>query len=102
MTQLEKLKIRLGIKDNKQDDALMQMLEDAGNEILDYCNRNTLPTKLDALQRELTIIYYNRSLASGEKSRSEGGISVTYDTEIPLNIKERLKAYRKLKAVERV
>lgn len=80
----------------------MQMIEDAGNEILDYCNRNTLPSKLDSLQRELAIIYYNRNLSSGEKSRSEGGISVTYDIEIPLNIKERLKAYRKLKAVERV
>lgn len=101
MTQLEKLKIRLSITDNNKDDLLTQMIEDAGNEILDYCNRNTLPTKLDALQRELAIIYYNRSLASGEKSRSEGGISVTYDTEIPNDIKERLKAYRKLKAVDR-
>ena len=34
-----------------------------------------------------------------ESSRSEGAISVSYSTEIPKNIKNRLNAYRRLKAV---
>lgn len=99
MTQLEKLKIRLGIRDNSEDDLLNMLLEDAEGEILDFCNRDILPVKVEALQRELAIIYYNRLGSEGETSRSEGGVSVSYSTEIPENIKSRLLAFRRLKLV---
>lgn len=101
MTQLEKLKIRLGIEaDNNKDDSLLQMLlEDAEGEILDYCNRDVLPDKAQALQRELAIVYYNRLGSEGEASRSEGGISVSYINDIPEGIKSRLNAFRRLKLV---
>lgn len=99
MAQLEKLKIRLGIKDTKQDELLNILLEEAEFEILDFCNRDTLPEKAQGLQRELAIIYYNRLGSEGETSRSEGGLSVSYSTEIPENIKNRLIAFRRLKLV---
>ncbi|WP_143314975.1 phage head-tail connector protein [Clostridium sp. HBUAS56017] len=99
MSQLEKLKIRLGIKDNSQDDLLNTLLGDAENEILDHTNRDSLITKLEGLQRELVVAYYNRIGSEGESSRSEGGISVSYSTEIPEAIKARLTAYRLLKVV---
>jgi hypothetical protein len=99
MTQLEKLKIRLEIKDTNQDDLLNMILEDAESEILDLCNRDTLPRKAESLQRELAIIYYNRLGSEGESSRSEGGVSVSYSTDIPENIKNRLIAFRRLKLV---
>ena len=97
MTQLEKLKIKLPDTDDK---LLTQLLEDAENDILDYTNRNVLIPRMESLQRELAIIYYNRLGSEGEASRSEGGISVSY--EIPQNIKDRLKSYRRLKAVSMV
>ena len=103
MTQLENLKIRLGIKDTNQDnqldDMLEMLLEDAKGEILDFCNRDSLPKKAESLQRELAIIYYNRLGSEGESSRSEGGVSVSYSTDIPENIKNRLIAFRRLKLV---
>ena len=99
MAQLEKLKIRLGISDNSEDNLLNMLLEDAEGEILDFCNRDILPVKVEALQRELAIIYYNRLGSEGESSRSEGGVSVSYSTEIPENIKSRLIAFRRLKLV---
>lgn len=101
MTQLEKLKIRLGISilDITKDDLLNMFLEDASNEILDYTNRDTILTKMEGLQRELAIIYFNKQGSEGESSRSEGGISVSYSTEIPESIKSRLKAFRLLKGV---
>lgn len=99
MTQLEKLKIRLGISktDTLKDDLLNMLLEDAGNEILDYTNRDALIAKVEGLQRELAITYYNRQGSEGESSRSEGGISVSYSIEIPASIKSRLNAFRLLK-----
>ncbi len=99
MTQLEKIKIRLEIKDTNQDDLLNMLLEDAEGEILDFCNRDILPIKAEPLQRKLAIIYYNRLGSEGEVSRSEGGVSVSYSTEIPENIKNRLIAFRRLKLV---
>ncbi|MBS7132331.1 phage head-tail connector protein [Clostridium sp.] len=99
MAQLEKLKIRLGISDNSEDNLLNMLLEDAEGEILDFCNRDILPDKAQVLQRELAINYYNRIGSEGEASRSEGGVSVSYSTEIPENIKSRLLAFRRLKLV---
>ena len=97
--QLEKLKIRLGIRDNSEDDLLNMLLEDAEGEILDFCNRDILPDKAQVLQRELAITYYNRIGSEGEASRSEGGVSVSYSADIPENIKSRLLAFRRLKLV---
>ena len=94
--QIDKLKVRL----NEQDETLLeQLLEDAESEILDYCNRDTLLQRMLGLQRELAVIYYNRLGSEGESSRSEGGVSVSYNTDIPENIKKRLNSYRRLKAV---
>ena len=94
--QVEKLQVRLKEKDT---DLLEQLLEDAEAEILDYCNRNILLPRMLGLQRELAIIYYNRLGSEGESSRSEGGVSVSYSTDIPENIKSRLMAFRRLKLV---
>lgn len=96
MTQIEKLKIKLQ-EDNEE--LLTLLLEDAEYEILDYTNRLELLPKMEGLQRELAIIYYNRMGSEGESSRSEGGVSVSYSTDIPESIKSRLNAYRRLKAV---
>jgi hypothetical protein len=96
LIQSEKLKIRIP---DASETVLTQLLEDAQAEILDYCNRDVLLTKMEGLQRELAIIYYNRLGSEGESSRSEGGVSVSYSTDIPENIKKRLNAYRSLKAV---
>lgn len=99
---LDKLKVRLGIDiaDNSKDALLNQMIEDAANEIMDYCNRASILPKMEGLQRELVIAYYNRQGTEGEASHSEGGISISYSTEIPENIKSRLNAYRLLKGVK--
>jgi len=94
--QVDKLQVRLKEEDT---DLLEQLLEDAEAEILDYCNRDVLLPRMLGLQRELAIIYYNRLGSEGESSRSEGGVSVSYSTDIPENIKIRLNSYRRLKAV---
>ena len=98
---LDKLKIRLGIalSDTSQDNLLNLLLEDAANEIKDYCNRASILPKMEGLQRELSITYYNRQGTEGESSHSEGGISISYSTEIPEAIKSRLNNFRLAKAV---
>lgn len=103
MSQIENLKIRLGIRkeDISKDDLLNLLLEDSKNEILDHCNRSVIPVRVEALQRELAVIYYNRQGSEGESSRSEGGVSVSYSLDIPESIKARLSSFRLLKGVSR-
>lgn len=97
--EVERLKMRLSIPDSdfKQDDYLTMLLEDAESEILDFTNRDTLTPRLIPLCRELAIVYYNRQGTEGESSRSEGGISISYVTDIPESIKSRLTSHRLLK-----
>ena len=94
MAQIDLLKIRIT---GATDGLLTQLLADAQAEILDFTNRNVLPTKLEGLQRELAIVYYNRMGAEGLTAHSEGSISDSYSTEIPDNLKSRLIAHRLLK-----
>ena len=90
--QIDKLKVRL----NEEDTVLLeQLLEDAEAGMLDYCKRDVLLPRMLGLQRELAIVYYNRLGSEGESSRSEGGVSVSYSTDIPENIKRRLNSYRR-------
>lgn len=93
---LTKLKIRTGEEDTM---LLSQILEDAKFDILDYTNRDVLIPRMEGLQRELAIIYYNRLKTEGEASRSEGGVSVSYNNDIPENLKRRLNSFKRLKAV---
>lgn len=96
MMQVDKLLLRLPDIDIN---LAFQLLEDAESEILDFCNRSVLLKNMEPLQRELAIVYYNRMGSEGESSRSEGGVSVSYPTEIPERLKVRLLRYKRLKAV---
>lgn len=100
MSNLEKLKLRLGISSDKEDLVLELILEDAKAEIIDYCRIEEFSNILEPLQRELAIIYFNRQGTEGEVSRSEGGISISYGTDIPENLKARLNRYRKARVVK--
>lgn len=94
------LKKQLSIKINEVDDNLLtDLLDRAKYEILDYTKRDVLNQRMESLQLELAVIYYNRMGSEGEASRSEGGISVNYNNDIPENILRRLKSFRRLRAV---
>lgn len=97
-TALDKLQARLERKlsiaepDGKLD--LTDTLEDALGEVLDYCNRNELVGNMASCVSDLVIIRMNREGTEGELSRTEGGVSISYDKDIPQNIKTRLNRYR--------
>lgn len=93
MTALEKLKIRLGIGDDKQNERLTLLLSEAEDTILDLIGRDALPNRLISVQTELALIAYNAQGAEGESSRSEGGISRSFIDGLPAEMKDRLKNY---------
>lgn len=99
ISQLEILKILLDIKDSSGDDLLTILLDQAKQEILNYTRRKTWIDALNTVQVELAVEKYNFRKQGNETSRSEGGISVSYKTEISANIKNTLNNYRAARGV---
>lgn len=96
-TQLEKLKIQLGIKDSVGGDSLQLILDDVRDDILAWTNRATLPVTLESTQRQIAVIRYNMQGVEGQTSHSEGGISRSFD-DLPPSIQKTITQYRLLKA----
>lgn len=95
LTQLEKLKLKLGITDNSQDGLLELYLEDTADFILNQTHLDTIPQGLLSTQVELAIIYYNKQGIEGQTAHSEGGISRTFE-DIPERIKKKIFSCRRL------
>lgn len=97
MSQLEKLKIKLGIslEDVNQDELLQVYLDDAESDILELINLDVLPTGLLSTQVELAIIYYNKQGIEGQTAHSEGGISRTFE-DIPQHMMKKIHKFRRL------
>ena len=90
MTELEKLKKLTGEKD---DELLQILVEDATAWVLAYTNRTRLVSGLDKTVRDLAVIALNRMGTEGEKSRSEGGESYTFE-DATKQIYDTLNRYR--------
>lgn len=58
--------------------------------VLDYIQRDTLPKGAESVVIKLAVIYYNRLGNEGESSRTEGGISQSFITDVPKDIQRQL------------
>ena len=93
MTKVDKLLILLGNPcgcDAETAKVCLSMAEDA---VLDYIGRSELPIGAESITIKLAVIYYNRIGNEGESSRTEGGISQSFCTDIPDDIKRQLRNY---------
>lgn len=97
LTQLEKLKINLGITDSNQDALLQLTLDDIATDILTWTNRVELPPLLESVQRQIAVIHYNKQGIEGQTSHSEGGISRSFE-DLPQSIQNTINQFRLLKA----
>lgn len=75
------------------DEALTELLlADAADAVCDYIGRDSVPERLVSVQVQLAVMAYNKRGAEGESSRSEGGISQSFDG-LPPEMLKRLKNY---------
>ena len=93
MTDIEKLQRLTGEDDT---DVLALLLEQAENRILAYTNRSYLTAMLEQVKIDWAVIAYNRLGTEGETSRSEGGISSSFD-EIPDSMRKAMNNNRRVK-----
>lgn len=87
---IERIQTLTGEKD---EDLIEILLNDAEAFVLSYTNRTRLKTGLEKAVRDLAVIALNRMGTEGEKSRSEGGESYTFD-DAPKQIYDTLNRYR--------
>ncbi len=92
--QLTKLYARLDLKPDSSDAAVIaDMFDDAIQMCLDYTRGNlSKPVLIQA--KRLAIIMYNEQGTEGEASRSEGGVSQSFELGLPNIIKTALAPYR--------
>ena len=72
------IKTYLGITDMLQDELLAQIIADYTTRVNNYISEDILPSRLDWIVRELSIIRYNSVGSEGYKSESEEGKSFTF------------------------
>lgn len=76
------------------DEPLLEiLLEDARETVLSYTNRKNMIPQLKKPVRDLALVAYNRRGTEGEKSRSEGGESYSFDDTLK-QIYDILNRYR--------
>lgn len=73
---------------------LEDIYDDAVSEVLNYCNRDDIVIGMATSIRDLAKIRYNQEGAEGETSRSEGGVSRSFEEGIPRKIRSALNRYR--------
>lgn len=98
--KLQLLKTKLEITDNLKDPVLEQYLDDGESFLLSETNRNQLNDALARIVVDVAYHDYNVDKQFGETSRSEGGVSVSYDKNYPPRILRIINSNRQLKAVK--
>ena len=97
LTQLEKLKLNLGITDDSKDDELNVLLEDVESDVLIWTNRKAIPELLVSTVRQIAVMRYNMQGIEGQTSHTEGGISRSFES-LPQSIQGAIIQSRLLKA----
>lgn len=97
LTELNKLKARLGITDNEQDANLKVLLEEAEDEAKNYCNRDDIAEGMKSAIRKMAYLAYKSDGIENIASKSEGGRSVSYKETngVPSSVKSSLNRYRR-------
>lgn len=96
VTELDKLKARLGISDDKQDDNLKVLLEEAEEEAKNYCNRDDIADGMKSAIRKIAYLAFKSDGIENIASKSEGGRSVSYKETngVPPSVRSNLNRYR--------
>lgn len=79
--------------DCKDEDEARGYLVEAESFILSETRRTKMIPQLEFAQYQLSIMLFNRAGSEGETSRSEGGISITFE-DIPHSTRNLIAQYR--------
>lgn len=87
------LMIEFGYKPNFKL-VVAKKLDLAYSDVLGYTNREALTGNMESSVYDIAVVRLNMMGNEGETSRSEGGVSQSFETGIPKSIKSALNRYR--------
>lgn len=82
MSDLDKLKRRLGITDEAQDELLLDLISDAEAYFKAFTRSIDVPQAYKFIIREVALKLYNRKGSEGMESESVDGYSVKYASDL--------------------
>lgn len=85
---------KFGISESEELVILADDIKDAMIDALDYCNRDTVIGNMSSAIKDLYIFRRNTEGVEGETSRTEGGVSQSFEIGIPKRIQSKLNRYR--------
>ena len=103
VNKLERLKKLLGIADDSKDEILQFTIDNVTDMVLNYCNINEVPEKLENIILSMCVDKYRAESLGSEtsqgsvKSISEGDVSVSYGSAYSVSDNpgmEFLKGYK--------
>lgn len=96
MTILAKVKLLLNITDESKDALLTELIENAEEYVVNYCNNAAAVDSLTSAIVAMVIQDYNTMGAEGLNSESYSGVSFSYQTAYSEDIMRQLRRYRKI------
>lgn len=96
MTTVEKIKILLDRPSEEDVETIYALKEIVEDEIKAYTFREEVPKALEKLVIDLVVKRYNKRGTEGEKSRSEGSVSISYEDDLTESQRRLLNQYRKV------
>lgn len=91
-------RLRARIREEADDELLMELLLEAEDLCKGHTNRDKLPEACKTAVVRTAVALYNRMGMEGESSHSEGGVVITVD-EVPGDVSKMLAPYRLARTV---
>lgn len=97
-SSLDRLKLKLGLEDESQDDILAVLVDDASNLICLYLSIDTLPNSLNFIAEEIAIKRFRKIGSEGLTSESIDVISSSFESDSLAEYKPLLDEYKSSKS----
>lgn len=91
-------RLRARIRDEADDNLLMEMLTDAKSLVSGYLNRETIPEACESAVLRTAVALYNRMGMEGESNHHEGDVVIIAQA-IPGDVAKMLAPYRLARTV---
>lgn len=94
-SSLDRLRLKLGLEDESQDDILAVLVDDASNLICLYLSTDSLPYSLNFIAEEIAIKRYRKIGSEGLTSESIDVIQSTFESDALAEYKPLLDEYKR-------
>nr|DAP80540.1 MAG TPA: PORTAL PROTEIN, 15 PROTEIN, HEAD PROTEIN, VIRAL INFECTION, TAILED.2A [Caudoviricetes sp.] len=92
---LDRIKLKLGLEDDAQDDLLSIFIDDASKLICLYISTETLPVNLNFIAEEIAIKRFRKIGSEGLTSESIDVIQSSFESDTLTEYKPLLDEYKK-------